>query len=94
MLVVVGRELGELYQQTVACLPSGWSIPLLTGSGDTNDTLDFRHARRVIERLMEQEIGRRYFVVLPYEQRDIRCVNPGAAWNDSSNLVRVTKFVT
>src|SRR5207237_344555 len=33
-------------------------------------------------------------VLLRYEKREIQCVNPGAAWNDASNLVTTTRYYT
>ena len=66
---------------------------VVAGSGDTN-FVSFMTPRRTIERLLGNEVRRSYSVVLDFEQRDIVCVNPGAAWNDSSNLVTIRKFVS
>jgi RHS repeat-associated protein len=45
----------------------------------------------VIEKLLGQEISRRYTVDFPGERRDIQCKSIGALWNDPSNLVTITK---
>jgi RHS repeat-associated protein len=50
--------------------------------------------RQVVEYLLGQEISRTYAVWLAGEKRDIRCVHPGAAWNNSSNLVTTTRWST
>jgi RHS repeat-associated protein len=50
--------------------------------------------RRTIEYLLGREIGRSYTVGLRGERRSIQCVTPGAAWNDASNLVTITKWYT
>jgi RHS repeat-associated protein len=62
-------------------------------SGD-NTNLDSTIPRTSIEWLLGHEIGRSYFVALPGERHHIRCVSPGAAWNDANNLVTVTKLFT
>ncbi|MBL9166811.1 MAG: RHS repeat-associated core domain-containing protein [Verrucomicrobiales bacterium] len=70
-----------------------YTTNVIAGSGDwvEQDTI---RPRREIERILGQEIGRRYWVYLPGETREIVCVTPGAAWDNSSNLVTITKTVT
>src|SRR5258706_6224313 len=48
--------------------------------------------RRTVEYLLGHEISRTYRVIIPRERREIHCVNPGAAWNDPSNLVTITRW--
>ncbi len=50
--------------------------------------------RRTIEWVLDKEVGRRYYVALPAERRAYQAVAPGASWNDSSNLVTITKMFT
>jgi RHS repeat-associated protein len=45
----------------------------------------------VIEKLQDKEISRRYTVYRPGETQEIQAHAPGAAWNDSKNLVTITK---
>jgi RHS repeat-associated protein len=45
-----------------------------------------------IEKLLGQEISRRYTFYQPGEQRDILAYTNGAAWNDANNLVTTTKY--
>ncbi len=66
------------------------SIP---GAGD-NIKLAPSTPRRTIESVLGTEIRRTYFVALPSERREILCVNPGLAWNNSANLVTITKQFT
>jgi len=54
-------------------------------SSDTNG-VDQTSPRTIIEKLMGQEISRRYFWPLAGEQRKIQCVTPGATITDSNNL--------
>ena len=74
-------------------IDNNYSTTVISGSGDAGN-LDVSKPRRSIEYLLGQEIGRSYFVALPGERHQIRCVNPGAAWNDASNLVTITKVFT
>jgi RHS repeat-associated protein len=50
--------------------------------------------RRTIEYLLGREVGRSYTVRLRGERREIKCETAGAAWNDISNLVTITKWYT
>src|SRR5205814_7154601 len=60
---------------------------------DPADTgaLDLDTPRTVIEKLLGLEISRRYSVIVPGEHREIQCAAPGAAVNDTNNLVTITK---
>ena len=68
-----------------------YSTNVISGSGDAG-IVDY--PRRTIHKLLGQEIGRSYFVALPFEYREIVCVTPGAAWTGADNLVTVRKFVS
>ncbi len=58
---------------------------------DTND-VSAGQARRIIQKVLGQEISRRYFVDYSTSKWDIACAEPGAAWNSGSN--KVTKTVS
>lgn len=70
-----------------------YSTNVISGAGDNGNLLT-THPRRIITSLLGQEVARSYFVALPGERREIQCVRPGAAWNDTDNLVTVTKVFT
>lgn len=63
----------------------------IQGSGDKGKPNSIA-PRRVVEYLLGKEVARSYSLMFSFEERQIRCVNPGAAWNDSSNLVTITKY--
>jgi YD repeat-containing protein len=63
------------------------------GSGD-DGTREIYRPRRTVEYVLNQEVGRSYFVALYGQWQNYRCVNPGAAWNSASNLVTVTRVYT
>ena len=63
----------------------------VSGSGDDGH-LGLAVPRLTIQYLQGQEIARNYAVVLPSEQHDIQCVTAGAVWNDTNNLVTITKL--
>jgi YD repeat-containing protein len=66
---------------------------VVSGSGDEHTVGPFT-PRRVIEYILGTEVSRRYAVVKWGEHRDIRCPNPGAAWDDSGNMVTVSYTLT
>jgi len=70
-----------------------YSTNVVAGSGD-RWVLSPGSPRRKVEYVLGHEVSRAYAVVLPGETREIRCVNPAAAWNDASNLVTITKTYT
>ena len=70
-----------------------YATNMLSGSGDAG-YLSTTTPRQTVEYLLGQEVGRRYQVVLPGERREIQCVTPGAAWDNSSNLVTITRLST
>lgn len=45
----------------------------------------------VVEKLLGQEVSRRYIINRPGETREIQAHTAGAAWDDPSNLVTITK---
>lgn len=68
-----------------------YSTSVVSGSGDDGSVAPYT-PRCVIEYLLGQEISRRYAVLLPGERKEIQCPQPGAAWNDSANLVTTTYY--
>jgi RHS repeat-associated protein len=70
-----------------------YSTNVISGAGD-HGLLEVSSPRRTIEKILGQEIKRTYFVYLPGEVREIRAITPGAAWNDASNLVTITRYGT
>jgi hypothetical protein len=60
---------------------STYTNSVVSGSGD-DFTLDPYRPRLEIDYVQGVEVSRRYAVVKSGERRDIRCPNPGAAWND------------
>ncbi len=48
-------------------------------------------ARTVIEKLKGYIVGRRYVALLRSERWDIQCLSPEATWNDTNNLVTITR---
>ena len=72
---------------------STYTNNVVPGSGD-----DFKQEpytpRRVTESILNVEVSRRYTVVKAGERREIICPNPGAAWNDTNNIVTTTFFRT
>ncbi|MBI3418204.1 MAG: hypothetical protein HY043_23180 [Verrucomicrobia bacterium] len=69
-----------------------YTTNVVSGSGDIG-AYRTHLPRREIEYVLGQEVRRKYFVYLTCEKREIVCVAPGAAWNDSANLVTITKRV-
>lgn len=61
------------------------------GAGDSGKW-NMVKPRLIIEKVQNREVSRTYKLYLPFEKREIRCVNPGALWNDSSNLVTTYKW--
>ncbi|MCL4181778.1 MAG: hypothetical protein KJ072_29090, partial [Verrucomicrobia bacterium] len=77
-----------------SCRSTTYAYTPLSGSGDTG-ALEPRTPRTVIDKVLGQEVGRRYTVIKAGERRDIRCQTVGAAWtNAADNLVTITKFFT
>ncbi|MBI3870960.1 MAG: RHS repeat-associated core domain-containing protein [Verrucomicrobia bacterium] len=70
-----------------------YSDSVVSGSGNDTNTAPFA-PRLVVEKVLGQEIARTYYVYLLGEARVIRAANPGGSWNDSSNLVTITKFIS
>ncbi|MBL9170605.1 MAG: RHS repeat-associated core domain-containing protein [Verrucomicrobiales bacterium] len=70
-----------------------YTTNVISGSGDHLDQ-DTAIPRREIERILGQEVGRRYRVVVSNETREIVCVTPGAAWDNASNMVTITRTMT
>jgi hypothetical protein len=68
---------------------STYTNSVVSGSGD-DFTLDPYRPRLEIDYVQGVEVSRRYAVIKAGERRDIRCPNPGAAWNDGANLVTIT----
>lgn len=63
-----------------------YSTNNISGSGDVGSSY-FYTPRCSIEYLQGVEVGRKYFVALSGVRKEIQCTTPGAAWNDSGNLV-------
>jgi RHS repeat-associated protein len=72
---------------------NNYSTDCVSGSGD-NGLAFFMTPRCVIQSIQGQEVSRKYFVGLPGQRREIQCVTPGVAWNNSSNLVTVYNLFT
>jgi RHS repeat-associated protein len=70
-----------------------YSAARVSGSGD-NGLFFFTTPRCTIEYVQGQEVSRKYFVGLPGQRRSIQCATPGAAWNDSGNLVTTYNLFT
>lgn len=70
-----------------------YSTSQVLGSGD-NGLNFFTTPRCTVQYLKGQEIGRKYFIGLFGQRRDIQCINPGAAWSDSGNLVTTYNLFT
>lgn len=75
----------NLYAKTV-----DYDYTPLSNSGD-DGSVEPDRPRRIIESVYGKETGRSYAVFLPGEEREIRCATIGAAWNNTNNLVTVTK---
>lgn len=61
------------------------------GAGDNGK----RHPispRCIIEYVQGHEVARTYKLYFSFEKQERRCLNPGALWNDASNLVTVSKW--
>lgn len=58
---------------------------VVSGSGD-NAALEPFTPRQVVESVLGVEIARSYTVVQSGMRIDIQCVNPGATWNNATNL--------
>jgi RHS repeat-associated protein len=69
-----------------------FSTNTVSGSGDNGNHSSLK-PRMIVEKVLGQEVSRTYNVYLDGESRVIRAANPGAAWNNSSNLVTTTKIV-
>jgi len=70
-----------------------YTTNVISGAGDTG-YLEKTRPRQTIEFLLDQEVGRSYFVALPGERRQIGCATPGASWSNANNLVTVTRLFT
>ena len=70
-----------------------YSTNYISGSGDDGH-LGLATPRQTVEYLEGQEVSRSYAVVLEDEIQNIRCVAPGASWNDTNNLVTTTMNYT
>lgn len=70
-----------------------YATNVVSGSGD-NGTIHVSAPRRIIEKIQNYEVARSYHVILPFERREIACFTPGAAWDNPSNLVTTTKFMS
>jgi YD repeat-containing protein len=68
---------------------STYSDSVVAGSGDEANLNPYL-PRLVVNYVLGQEVSRSYTVCMTGEQMDIRCANPGAAWNDPANLVTYT----
>ncbi|MBI3871290.1 MAG: RHS repeat-associated core domain-containing protein [Verrucomicrobia bacterium] len=69
-----------------------YTTNVVSGSGD-DISINPEQPRREVEQILGQETRRQYWIYLDGETRQITCVNPGVAWNDTSNLVTITKYV-
>ena len=69
-----------------------YSTNVISGAGDIGDLLPMA-ARRTVDYLLGKEIGRSYLVLTNGYRADIRCATAGAAWNDTNNLVTVTRSI-
>jgi RHS repeat-associated protein len=63
-------------------------------SGADDGTLYPNSPRTLTTYLRSQITSKRYRVIMPGEVDDIECQRPSALWNDSDNLVTVTKYFT
>ena len=63
-----------------------YSTNQIPGSGDTGIPF-FLTPRCSIQYVGGQEVSRKFFICLIGQKREIQCVAPGAAWNDTNNLV-------
>ena len=72
---------------------STYTNSVVAGSGD-DSTLGPGIPRLVIDYVLGNEVSRSYTVLKTGEEDDIQCVNPGASWNDPSNLVTVNYTYT
>jgi RHS repeat-associated protein len=70
-----------------------YSTNVVSGSGDIGG-ISTSSPRRIIEKILGQEISRTYFVYLAGEIREIKATTAGASWNDAANLVTITKYLT
>jgi hypothetical protein len=48
--------------------------------------------RLTVESVQGHEVSRTYKLYYPFEKREVRCLNPGALWSDSNNLVTLYKW--
>ncbi len=60
------------------------------GGGDDGSFMP-NAPRVIVEKILGTEVSRQYKVYTEFEERDIRCPNPGMDWDDADNLVTVTK---
>ena len=65
----------------------------ITGTGD-NGTVRPTHPRQVIEKIQGYGISRRFYVILTGEEKEIRCQTYQANWDDTNNVVTITKTYT
>lgn len=61
----------------------------IPNSGD-DGTVEPDRPRKTIESVFGKEVSRSYAIILPGEEREIRCATVGATWNNTNNLVTVT----
>jgi len=77
---------------TNLCRYTWFDYELLAGSGDAG--ADTNAVRTKIEVLLGKEVSRSYWVYLADGKKEIQCTAPGAAWNDTNNLVTTTRYYT
>jgi RHS repeat-associated protein len=70
-----------------------YSNSVVSGSGN-DAAMSLFTPREVTESVLGVEVSRRYAVIQLGMRIDIQCVNPGAAWNDPSNLFTTNYFRT
>ena len=89
----IQRELSGFLDQGITtntnlCRAVVLDYGLLSGAGDNGS--DTNRPRTTIHYLLGQEVAREYLVLKEGQETSIQCVNPGAAWNDTANLVRTS----
>jgi RHS repeat-associated protein len=70
-----------------------YSSGVVSGSGD-DSSLSPASPRRTIEFILGTPVSMNYSVFKPGESRQITCLSPSAAWDNSSNLVTITRYYT
>src|SRR5439155_21722212 len=78
-------------QSSCRMLEHDYSTNVISTSGDTENR-DANTPRRTIAWVTGNEVGRSYYVALPGERRQIRCVTSGAAGNAAHNLVTTNRY--